>query len=348
MTPALLIVDDDPHVAGSLARALRSAGYRIHSATGGREGLDLLDRHEFGVVLSDRMMPEMDGIRFLEMVRERQPDIARILITGHGSLDSAMEAINRAQLFGYVLKPWLPHELQKAVARGFEQYRLVRENRRLLELTETQNRQLSDLNQNLEAIVRLRTAELEQTIRDGILMLAKAAEAKDDQTGGHVQRIQRLAESISLGLGMPPPEAEAIGLAAITHDVGKIRIPDHILQKPGALSPAEWDIMKGHALAGAVILGSSPRYRTAREIARSHHERWDGTGYPDGLGGTAIPLSARIVAVADIFDALVNPRPYKPAWPRRQALSEIEAIAGSSLDPQIVLAFLDQQRLQEE
>jgi putative two-component system response regulator len=259
-----------------------------------------------------------------------------------------MEAIDRAQLFGYLLKPWLPQELKKTVAKGFVHYRLVRENRRLQELTETQNRQLADLNQNLEAIVQLRTAELEQTIRDGILMLAKAAEAKDDQTGGHVQRIQRLAESIARGLGMPPPDAEALGMAAITHDVGKIHIPDHILQKPGALSPAEWEIMKGHALAGAVILGDSPRYRTAGEIARSHHERWDGTGYPDGLAGTAIPLSARIVAVADIFDALVNPRPYKPAWSCRQALAEIERIAGSTLDPQIVRIFLDQQRLQEE
>jgi putative two-component system response regulator len=348
MTAALLIVDDDPRVTGSLVRVLRDEGYRIHAAAGGREGLDLLDRQEFGVVLSDRMMPEMDGIRFLEMVRQRQPDVSRILMTGHGSLDSAMEAIERAQLFGYLLKPWIPQDLKKVVAKGFEQYGLVRENRRLLELTAAQNRQLAELNLNLEKMVRQRTAELEQTVRDGILMLAKAAEAKDDQTGGHVQRIQRLAESIGDGLGMPPPEAEALGLAAITHDVGKIRIPDRILQKQAALSPEEWEIMKGHTQAGAVILGDSPRFRTAREIARSHHERWDGTGYPDGLTGTGIPLPARIVAVADVFDALVSPRPYKPAWTRRRALAEIERVAGSSLDPEIVRVFLEQQRLQGE
>jgi response regulator RpfG family c-di-GMP phosphodiesterase len=348
VTPGLLIVDDDLHVARSLVRALRSEDYPLFAAAGGDQGLELVARHEIGVVISDRMMPEMDGIGFLERVRGQSPDTVRILLTGNGSLESAMDAIERAQLFGYLLKPWSCQELRATVARGFDHYRLIRQNRALVEVTEHQNRRLSELNVNLESLVRERTRELEQTVRCGILMLAKAAEAKDDQTGGHVHRIQQLAESICIGLGMTTEEAEAIGLAAIPHDVGKIHVPDHILRKPDRLSADEWEIMKAHTRTGAAILGNHPRFRTAGEIARSHHERWDGRGYPDGLAGADIPEAARIVAVADVFDALVSRRPYKDAWPIARALAEIECLAGSAFDPAVARAFLAVQRSAKE
>lgn len=340
MNPGLLIVDDDANVTRSLTRALNDEGYPIYEVSSGREGLDLIQRHEVGVVLSDRMMPEMDGICFLEKVRELRPETVRILMTGHGSLESAMEAIERAQLFGYLLKPWSSHELKTAVARGFDHYWLVRKNRNLFEIALRQNRRLSELNENLEEMVRQRTVELEEAVSSGIFMLAKAAEAKDDQTGGHVQRIQFLVESLCTGLGLPARDAEAFGLAAITHDVGKIHVPDHILRKSGRLTQAEWDIMKTHTLAGEAILTGSRCFQTAGEIARSHHERWDGSGYPDRLAGSRIPFAARVVAVADVFDALASQRPYKPAWPLDLALAEIERLSGSALDPQIVGAFL--------
>ena len=171
-------------------------------------------------------------------------------------------------------------------------------------------------------------------------MLALAAEAKDDDTGDHVNRIKNMTFAICSELGMFDDESEEISSSSIMHDVGKIHIPDQILKKPGKLTKDEWSIMKAHTTAGEKILGNKPFYKTARKIARNHHERWDGTGYPDGLKGQAIPLSARIVAVADVYDALTHARVYKTAWPRGKAIEEMTRMAGKIFDPDILNIFL--------
>ena len=171
-------------------------------------------------------------------------------------------------------------------------------------------------------------------------MLAMGAEAKDDDTGEHILRIQDLTSKICSGLGMSLEESEQISFFSIMHDVGKIHIPDRILQKPGPLNPQEWQVMQTHCLAGEKILGTKPFYQTAREIARSHHERWNGSGYPDGLKGAAIPIAARIVTVADVFDALTHKRPYKPAWPVAAALAEMQTLSAKSFDPDILHVFM--------
>ena len=337
---ALLIVDDEQNVISSLNRQLRHDGYTIYAANSGSAGLELLKKNDIGVVLSDQVMPEMDGVAFLEAVKQQKPDTVRMLLTGQGSLKNAMAAINRSQIFGYLTKPWSPEVLNGTIAGAFEHYNLTVENKRLQQLTEKQNQQLSHINENLENLVRKRTSQLEEAVREGVVMLAVAAEAKDDDTGEHIHRIQGLARDICAGLGMSSEESEQISFFSIMHDVGKIHIPDSILQKPGPLTAEEWEVMQTHCIAGEKILGNKPFYQTAREIARSHHERWDGNGYPDGLKGESIPLAARIVSVADVFDALTNERPYKSAWPVKEALAEMKTLSGKAFDPKILNVFI--------
>jgi len=337
---ALLIVDDEPNVTSSLNRQLRPDGYTIYAANSGSAGLQLLRKHDIGVVLSDMKMPEMDGITFLGLVKQERPDAVRMLLTAHGSLKNAMAAINRLQIYGYLTKPWSPEELKEAITRAFQHYNLIAENKRLQRLTEEQNQQLGLINENLEDLVRKRTFQLEEAVREGIVMLAMAAEAKDDDTGEHVHRIQGLARDICAGLGMSSEESEQVSFFSIMHDVGKIHIPDRILQKSGPLTAEEWEVMQTHCITGERILGEKAFYQTAREIARSHHEHWDGSGYPDGLKGESIPLAARIVTVADVFDALTHERPYKPVWSVEEALAEMKMLSGKVFDPDILSVFL--------
>ncbi len=338
---SLLIVDDEPNVISGLRRTLRNEGYTIYSGNSGKAGLELLKKHDIGVVLSDIKMPEMDGVTFIEAGRKFKPDIVAMLLTAHASLKNAIDAINRSQVFGYLTKPWFDADLKGTIVRAFEHYNLVTENKRLQKLTQKQNEQLKLANENLESLIRERTLQLEEAVHEGIIMLAMAAEAKDNDTGEHVFRIRDLTHDICSGLNMSPEQTEQISFFSIMHDVGKIHIPDKILQKRGPLTGEEWAIMQTHCIAGEKILGKKPFYQTAREITRSHHERWDGNGYPDGLKGESIPLAARIVTVADVFDALTHERPYKKAWPIEKALVEMEELSGKVFDPRILKVFLN-------
>lgn len=173
--------------------------------------------------------------------------------------------------------------------------------------------------------------------------VATAGEIKGYNTGEHVQRICDLTRRICLGLGMSSRESEQIGFFSMMHDVGKIHIPDNILRKPGPLANEEWAVMKTHTIVGEKILSNKAFYQTAREIARSHHEHWDGSGYPDGLKGKAIPVAVRIVTVADVFDGLIRMRPYKDAWPLEKALAEMKRLSGKVFDPEILEVFLEMQ-----
>lgn len=192
---------------------------------------------------------------------------------------------------------------------------------------------------SLESRVRARTSELHEAQLETIFMLAAACEAKDADTGAHVRRIQSLSSATAHRLGLGA-DADAIGYASILHDVGKMHIPDEILQKPGALTEEERRVMQTHTLAGERILGESSYFATARQIARGHHENFDGSGYPDGLSGDAIPLAARIVRVADFFDAVTSRRVYKDAWPTDRAVDAVREAAGTLFDPEVAGAFL--------
>ena len=337
---SLLVVDDDQKVIDSLTRELRNEDYHILGANSGEEGLDLVEKLEIGVVMSDQMMPGMDGTTFLGLLKQKDPDAVRILLTGHGSLETAMEAINNSQIYSYLTKPWSSDALKQTVTKAFEHYNLVIENKRLQKETKKQNHDLKRFNANLEGVVNKRTGQLVEAVREGIFMLAMAAEAKDDDTGEHVHRIRELTLELCIGIGLSPKKSELISFFSMIHDIGKIHIPDRILKKKSHLSTEEWIIMQTHPIAGDKILGNKPFYRTAREIARSHHERWDGIGYPDGLSGESIPFHARIVTIVDIFDALTHARHSKEGWPVKVALGEMENLSGKVFDPDILSVFL--------
>ncbi|HXK33503.1 MAG TPA: HD-GYP domain-containing protein [Dehalococcoidia bacterium] len=194
---------------------------------------------------------------------------------------------------------------------------------------------------SLAAQFRQRRQHLEQKNRQTLSMLAQIVEARDTDAGVHLQHIQHYSRALALRLGLDEREADEIAYAAMIHDVGKAQVPDAILKKPGALSPLEREEIQRHTEWGGALLSESKEFETARAVARWHHERWDGTGYPDGLQGEEIPLAARIVAVADVYDALISKRPYKAAWPHADAIAEIRRLAGTHLDPRIVEAFLD-------
>jgi response regulator RpfG family c-di-GMP phosphodiesterase len=226
--------------------------------------------------------------------------------------------------------------LMTSVARREDQLAVVS---RLSDTVIEQALELKRHAERLEQRVRERTAELREANLDAIFMLAVASEAKDADTGAHVLRIQRGCEDIAVELGMDATTAEEIGYSAILHDVGKMIVPDHILQKPGKLTDDERRTMQQHTIAGERILSTKPFFVIARQIARQHHENWDGSGYPDGLAGEDIALPARIVHVADVFDALVSTRVYKPPWAIEKAWAFIQEQSGAMFDPRVVGAL---------
>jgi len=220
---------------------------------------------------------------------------------------------------------------------------LAEENKTIASLSDTVLEQALDLkhyNEQLEQKVRARTEEIRAANMDAILMLAVASEARDEDTGAHVKRIQTYTELLARELGFSDSEVERFGYSAILHDVGKMVIPDSVLKKPGALTAEEREIVKSHTTAGERILSDADFYETARRIARSHHENWDGTGYPDGLGEMEIPAPARLVRLVDVFDALTSPRVYKPAWSADDAAGAIEEGNGTLFEPEAVRAFM--------
>lgn len=336
---SLLIVDDDQNIINSLIRQLRHDRYEIHSANTGEEGFSIIEKNNVGVVLSDFMMPGMDGVDFLKKVKKLKSNIVRILFTAYASMENAINAINKVQIFRYLTKPWSEDEMKQTIRQAFEHYDLLIDNERMQKEIKEKNNQLESMNKNLEHLVNERTALLEDSIHEGIVMLSMAAEAKDDDTGSHLNRICSMTKDICISYGLPAERAEEISFFSIMHDIGKIHIPDTILQKQGPLSPHEWKIMCTHCAAGEKILGKKTFYKTAREIARSHHERLDGGGYPDGLKGCGIPLSARIVSIADVFDALTHKRKYKEAWSCEKALKEMKKLSGKAFDPEFVEVF---------
>ena len=194
---------------------------------------------------------------------------------------------------------------------------------------------------SLSAELRRRQQNLERKTKETLTMLAQIVEARDTDAGVHLQHIQQYAHALALRLGLDEAQANEIAYAGMIHDVGKANVADAILKKPGPLTADERREIEKHTLWGDMLLSENDEFRAARQVARAHHERWDGTGYPDGLAGEEIPLAARIVAVADVYDALISERPYKHAWPSSEAIAEVRRMAGSHLDPRIVEAFVN-------
>jgi putative two-component system response regulator len=325
----ILIIDDEQTNLVILRRLLERAGFtRIQTTTDPREATKLYVDFRPDLILLDLHMPHMDGLAVMAELGEiaEATYLPILILTGDVSPEARRDALSRGAK-DFVHKPFSSDEV------------LLRINT-LLE-TRFLYLQIQSQNQILEAKVRERTRELEGAQIEIIERLAKAAEFRDDNTGQHTERVGQMAALIARQTGLPDSQVSLIRRAAPLHDVGKIGIPDSILLKLGKLTTEEFELVKTHTMIGARILSGSrfPILRLAEEIAFSHHERWDGSGY-GGMTGDSIPLAGRIVAVADVFDALTQQRPYKEAWPITDAIGEIDRQRGRQFDPDLVDAFM--------
>lgn len=323
----ILVVDDETYICDLLSRWLTGEGYACDTAESGEAALELMAAKDFDLVVSDIIMPGMSGLDLLTVMKPLYPGVAVIMATG---LDDRNTAILSLELgaYGYMVKPFDKNEVLINVANALERNRL---------------RMLSEeYEQILEAQVEQRTREVREREDEIIIRLLSATGYRHDETGAHVKRVGLYAAEMALKLGWNRDAAERIRLAAPMHDVGKIGIPDIILLKPGRFTLEEFEVMKKHTEIGAHILDGSrvPMLQMARDIALSHHERWDGSGYPHGLIGEAIPESARIVAVVDVYDALVHERLYRPALSEEEALTIMIAGGKNYYGPEIFDCFM--------
>ena len=318
----ILVVDDLPENITALAGMLR-ADYRVIFATRGDEALDIVRQQSVDLILLDIMMPGMDGY---EVCRRLKADLATreipvIFVTALTEVTDETRGLSLGAV-DYLRKP-----CHAALVNLRVQLHIEKHNQALA----------------LERKVRERTRELEDTRIQIVRRLGRAAEYRDNETGTHVIRMSEVSRLLALAAGLPDHQAELVLNAAPMHDIGKIGIPDTVLLKPGKLNPQEWDVMKSHAAMGAEIIGNhdSELLRMAHAVALTHHEKWDGSGYPNGLAGEQIPLEGRIVALADVFDALTSQRPYKQAWSTTDAITYMRAESGTSFDPRLLRQFLE-------
>jgi putative two-component system response regulator len=329
LSAKILLVDDLELNISLLKTVLAEANYtNVHATTDSRRVAQMYRELRPDLVLLDLHMPYFNGFEVMEQLRaiEGGPYIPVLVLTGlpdHATRVRALESGAR----DFLTKPFEPLE---AVTR----IRNLIEVRLLHNTTVEQNRLL-------EEKVRERTRELRETQLEIIRRLGRAAEYRDNVTGMHVVRMSHYCARLGRAVGLSASECEMLLHASPMHDIGKIGIPDRVLLKEGRLSPEEWEIMRTHAEIGAKLLegSNSPIMHMAADIARTHHEKWDGTGYPNRLKGEDIPLAGRIVALCDVFDALTSERPYKKAWKLEDVMDELDRLSGSHFDPRLVVAF---------
>jgi putative two-component system response regulator len=321
--PLLLLVDDTPSNLDTL-REILAATYSLRVALDGQRALDIAAAEpQPALILLDVMMPKMDGYEVCRRLK-RNPftsHIPVVFVTAMGETEDETRGFEAGGV-DYVIKPVSPPIVLARVKTHLS---------------------LSNQKRHLAQLVDERTAQLARTQREIVNRLGRAAEYKDDETGAHVMRISHYARLLAEAAGAHPDWCECLFFAAPMHDIGKIGIPDSILQKSTDLSAEEWVVMRRHTIIGAEIIGDDDAevLTMARSVALHHHERWNGEGYPQGLVGENIPLEARIVMIADVFDALTTERPYKKAWPVEDAVKYMKVQSGLLFDPTLLQLFLD-------
>lgn len=306
----LLIVEDNDMLRDGLREILEVEGFAVRAASNGLHALSLLESFSPDLIVSDIVMPEMDGYRFFEAVRSHAQwtAIPFIFLTAKGEPEEVL-AGKQLGVEDYLIKPFSHAEL------------------------------LTTIRSRLDRTRQLRVAQLQQAYETSLVMLANAIEVRDYYTRGHVERVTAYSLSLAGQLGWNGTNLQGLRIGAILHDIGKIHVSERILGKTGPLDPNEWDEIKRHPINGVEMIKDIPYLAPGIPVVRHHHERWDGKGYPDGLTGEDIPLAARIVSVADGFDAMTTDRPYRPARTSEQAYHEILRNAGAQYDPAVVNAL---------
>jgi putative two-component system response regulator len=311
-TISLLFVDDEKNVLSALERAFMDSGMSVKTAADAFEAIDILRNSRISVIVSDNMMPGMTGIEFLRRAKEISPDTVRIMMTAYADVRSAIDAINKGEVYRFVTKPWDEEELREIIGNAARKYRVV------------------------------------QSLRDAdearLLSLAQTIELKDPYTRGHCERVARYALLIADSLGLGAEMKKDIRYGSWLHDCGKIGVPEAVLNYPGRLSEKEMEIVRSHPVWGADVARQARLSERIINIVLYHHERFDGLGYPSGLKAADIPYEARIVAVCDTFDAITSDRPYQKRHGRDEALGILRSLEGKSHDPELVSAFVSTMR----
>jgi putative two-component system response regulator len=338
--PQLLIVDDEEPLRRWEERVVRDSGYSCDGARDASSARERLASDSYRLALLDVNMPGDSGIELLSEIRRDHPEVAVLMVTGEDSTELAMAAIELGA-YGYLVKPIGSGELIINVANALHRRRGEAQNQRVIERLQSAVQRRSD-----ELAMALQNLELSESKvwasqAETIFRLARMVEFRDEETGRHVHRMSSYCEIVARQIGYSAEEAERVRLASQLHDVGKVAIPDSVLLKPGKLTPDEFEVVKGHTDAGYKMLqgSSSEIVQLGSLIAYTHHERWDGTGYPRRLAGEVIPQEGRIAAVADVFDALTTDRVYRPALPIKSAVKMMRDERGQHFDPTMLDAF---------
>lgn len=319
MSESVLVVDDDKAIVGYVESIFCDRGLKIFAAYNGADAAGILARERIAVLITDNHMPGMSGLELLARTKEISPDTVKVMMSAYADLSTTLIAINQGEVFRFLVKPWKREEMLHTVRDAIRHYRALQAPPR------------SD-----DKILR---------------SLAQAIELKDPYTKGHCERVARYAVAIAEALGLPPETVREITYGSWLHDCGKIGIPEQILNVRRPLHPEEFDVVRNHSSWGTDVARQAEFSDTVLNIILYHHEQYAGNGYPTGISGSEIPLEARIVAVADVFDALLTDRPYRSGYPWEQALEIIASMRGTELNPEIVDVFfanLERMRPPEE
>jgi response regulator RpfG family c-di-GMP phosphodiesterase len=312
----ILAIDDEQNNLFLINRTLHN-DYDILLASGPKEALELVKEHgtEISLIVSDQKMPEMEGTEFFKRISEEYPDIIKILLTGHSNIDILIEAINECHLFQYILKPFEPEQLCMIVENGIKKFELINSKVQILH-------------------------DLSELFYKTIKSIAHALDAKDKYTHGHSMRVTLYSLALAKRLNLSNLLLEEIETTGLLHDIGKIAIPEKILLKPGKLTPEEYEIIKTHPELGEKLVEGIEKLKLISNWLKYHHERYDGQGYPEGLAGENIPISSRIIAIADTYDAMTSTRSYRAALSHEEAIDEIMCCSGSQFDPNLAEIFI--------